>query len=159
MECISLKETHQNLLLNVYKRNMEKELKKAFQKAKFEENSNLASNIWQNIIIRNRRIARLKLWTFSLTGLISLSGIIPAWKALLSDLAQSGFYEYLSLIFSNDGSFFHYSKEIMLSIAESIPTMSIIMSLSLVFVLFLSLKHVTKQIINNNQIFSQASPV
>ena len=128
---------------------MEKELKKAFHKARYEEKSNLNLYIWQNIVIRNKRIARIKLWAFSFVGLASLAGLIPAWKTLSSDLAQSGLYEYFSLMFSNGGSIFSYWKELILSIAESLPTMSIILSLSLVFILFLSIKYATKQIIKS----------
>ncbi len=132
---------------------MEKELIKVFHKAKYEEKSNLAENVWHSLVIRNRRIARLKLWIFSFVGSASLIGLVPAWKALSSDLVQSGFYEYLSLVFSNSGSILFYWKELAFSIAESLPTTSIILSFSLVFILFLSLKYAAKQIIKG-QLFS-----
>ena len=83
---------------------MEKELVKAFEKARYEEKPDLASNIWQNIVMRNKRKARLELWAFSLVGFASLIGLIPALKTLSNSLIQSGFYEYLSLIFSNGSS-------------------------------------------------------
>jgi hypothetical protein len=126
---------------------MEKGLMEAFHKAKYEGKSGLAENIWHGIAARNKHIARIKLWAFSFTGIASLAGLIPAWKILSSDLAQSGLYEYFSLVFSSGGSVFSYWRELSLSIAESLPTMSIILSLSLVFVLFLSLKYASKQII------------
>ena len=126
---------------------MEKELTKAFHKAKYEEKSDLALNIWHNIVIQNKHITRLKLWAFSLVGFASLAGLIPAWKLLSGDLVKSGLYEYFSLIFSNGGSIISYWKELMLSIAESLPIMSIVISLSLIFIFFLSIKFATKQII------------
>jgi hypothetical protein len=128
---------------------MEKELKKAFLKAKYEENSDLADNIWQNITIQDKRMARMKLWAFSLTGLFSFVGLFPAIKSLLSDLSQSGFYEYLSLAFSSSGSIMSYWREFALSLAESLPTMSIILSFSLILIFLFSLKYATKQIIRN----------
>ncbi|MCX6751406.1 MAG: hypothetical protein NT161_01410 [Candidatus Nomurabacteria bacterium] len=131
---------------------MEKELKKAFHRAKYQENPDLAENIWHSITIRDKHISRIKLWVYSLVGFASLMGLIPAWKILSTDLAQSGFYEYFSLAFSNGSSFFSYWKEMTLSIVESLPVMSIILSLSLVFVFFLSLRFATKQITNNNHI-------
>jgi hypothetical protein len=136
---------------------MDKELTKAFHKIKYTESSNLAENIWSGIVVRNRRIARLKLWIFSFMGFTSFIGLIPAWYALSSDLTQSGFYEYFSLIFSSDGSIFTYWKEFALSIAESLPTTSIALSLSLVFVLLISLRYVARQIINNNQFLPQGN--
>jgi hypothetical protein len=141
--------------IKTYNEHMEKELKRAFYKAKYEEND-LAKNVWQKIIIRNKRIARLKLWAFSFVGLASLAGFIPTLKELSSDLAQSGVYEYLSLAFSNSSSILSYWKELAFSIAESLPIVSIILSLSFVFVFFLSLKYVVKQIIKN-QLYSAES--
>ena len=131
---------------------MEQELIKAFKKAKYEEDTILAQNIWHSIVVRNKRNTLLRLWAFSVAGLASFMGLIPAWKALLNDLTQSGFYEYLSLAFSNGSSVSSYWKEFSLSIAEALPTMSILLSLSLIFIFFLSLKYVMKQIINNNPI-------
>ncbi len=126
---------------------MEKELKKAFQNAKYEENQNLALNVWNTISIRNKHIKTIKIWGFSFASLASLVSFIPAWKALTSDLTQSGIYDYFSIIFSNNGSILSYWKELSLSIIESLPTMSIVLSLSLIFVFILSLKYVAKQII------------
>lgn len=131
---------------------MEKKLIKVFQKARYEEKPDLALNVWHSLVIRNKRITRLKLWAFSFVGFTSLVGLIPAWRILSSDLAQSGFYEYLSLIFSSGNSFFSYWKEFLFSVAESLPTMSIILSLSLIFTLFLSLRYIAKQIIIRSQL-------
>ncbi len=133
---------------------MEKELIKVFHKAKYEEGSGLALNIWQKIVMRDRRIARLKLWAFSSIGLVSLIGLIPAGKSLFNDLGQSGLYEYFSLLFSSGNSIFSYWKELALSIAESLPIMSIILSLTLVFILFLSFKYASRQIIKGQLLLS-----
>lgn len=136
---------------------MEKELKKAFNKAKYEEKSDLALAVWDNINIQNKRIMSFKLWAFSSISLASLIGLIPAFKNLSSELTQSGIYDYFSLLFSNNGSISYYSKELAFSIAESLPTMSIVLSLSLVFILFLSLKFTTKQIIKSAYFDSRSS--
>ena len=133
---------------------MKKELRKAFLNTKIEADSSLAQNIWDSIIARNKRVARFKLWAFSSVSLASLIGFIPAWHLLSNDLAQSGIYEYLSLAFSNGSSFFAYWKEFVLSIAESLPTISIALSLSLIFIFFLSLRFPTKQIIRGQLILT-----
>lgn len=126
---------------------MEKQLTEIFKKAKYQEGINLSKNIWQSIAKHNKHIIRLKLWMFSFIGLVSFVGIIPAWNALSLDLTHSGIYEYFSLIFSNNGSLLLYWKEFLYSLAESLPTMSIAISFSLLFIFFLSLKYATKQII------------
>lgn len=133
---------------------MEKELKNLFYKAKYEENSDLAESVWHNIVVREKRITRIKLWGFSLIGATSLIGFIPAWKSLSTDFSQSGLYEYFSLAFSSGSSISLYWKELIFSIAESLPTMSIAFSLSLIFILFLSLKYMSKQIIKGQLLLS-----
>ena len=126
---------------------MEKELKEVFQKAKYEANSELPVNIWHAVIRRDKQITRIRLWVFSLLGVLSLGGMLPVFKIFLNDITQSGFYEYLSLAFSGNSPIFSYPKEFFFSIAESMPTTSIILSLSLIFLLLFSLKYLTREII------------
>ncbi|MFA6524580.1 MAG: hypothetical protein WC264_03425 [Candidatus Paceibacterota bacterium] len=130
---------------------MEKELIKAFNNAKYQLDTNLTENIWHTIIKREKHIKRFKLSIFSIIGISSLAGMIPAFNMLLKDFSQSGFYEYVSLLF-NGNALSTYWKELTLSLAESLPTINIILSLSLVFVFFLSVRFVAKQIINNKYV-------
>ncbi|HAS80532.1 MAG: hypothetical protein UR25_C0001G0138 [Candidatus Nomurabacteria bacterium GW2011_GWE1_32_28] len=125
---------------------MEKELKDVFLKAKYQDQSNLVENIWKNILIRDRRIAFIKFWVFSFLSFSSLIGLIPAWKILSNDLAQSGVYEYFSLMFSNSNYILSYWKELTFSIAEVLPTTSILLLFSLVFVVLLSAKYASRQV-------------
>ena len=128
---------------------MENKLTKIFQKAKYETSETLAENIWLALVVRDRRIARFKLAVFSLVGLSSLAGLIPAFKMLSNDFVQSGFYEYFSLLFSDSRSIISYWKEFTFSLAEALPVVSIIFVLSLIFVFFLSLRYAMKQIGKN----------
>ena len=129
---------------------MEESLKSAFQKAKIEPNTKLKDKIWRNVVLGNKRTAYFKLASFSIVGIASLVGFIPMFKILINDFTQSGFYEYLSHVFSKGGLFSSYSKEFVYSLAESLPTMSIVFSLTLLLIFFLSLYFTIKQIINNN---------
>ena len=131
---------------------MEKYIKKAFANVKIKPDFDLKDKIWNHLLLRNKRIAYFKLISFSSISIASILGFIPMFKILASDFAQSGFYEYLSLTFSNGGLFSKYSQDFIYSLAESLPTMSIIFSLTLIFVFFLSLRYVMKQIINNKYI-------
>lgn len=124
-------------------------LEKVFKKAKYEAAPGLADSVWMVIVAREKRANRLKLWAFAFAGLISLGGLLPAFKILLNNLAQSGFYEYFSLIFTAGRSIFSYWQELAFSLAESLPVMSIVLTLSLAFTFFLSLKYVIKQINGN----------
>ena len=140
---------HQNDLPLRIPSYMQDRLTKVFQKAKYEENFNLGQDIWLTLIKREKRHTQIKLWLFVLAGIASLVGLVPAFKILGSDLTQSGFYEYLSLAFSDSGLILSAWKEFMFSLAESLPILSIVFTLSLVFIFFLSLKYAMKQIFRN----------
>ncbi|MEI8174753.1 MAG: hypothetical protein WCG28_02260 [bacterium] len=129
---------------------MEENIKSVFNQVRYKPNSKLSDKIWDKIIVRNRRIAYFKITSYSIVGVASLLGFIPMFGILANDFTQSGFYEYLSLAFSKGGIFSAYWKEFAFSLAESLPTMSIVYTLTLVLVFFLSLHYVIKQIINNN---------
>ena len=128
---------------------MQEKLTRIFKEAKYEPDAKLASSVWQKIVMKERSKDLVKLWSFSFVGFLSLVGLIPTLEELFNDLAHSGFYEYFSLIFSDGGSLVNYWKELLLSLAESLPVMSIIFTLSLFFICFLSLKYIVKQIGKN----------
>lgn len=126
---------------------MRENLKNLLQKAKYENNSNLAENVWNKLIIRNKKIARIKLTIYTSIELISVTGLIKATQKLLTDLSGSGFYEYLSILFSNGTSIFSYWKELTYSLLESLPASGITMSLGLVFIMIIGFKFIINQII------------
>lgn len=120
---------------------MEQKLTKIFQKTKYTPEEELKEIIWNTIKTHQKRSTKIKLWVFSFAGIVSFTALIPTFKILLNDMTQSGFYEYSSLIFTNDKSILLYWKDLVFSLAESLPTTSIILTLSLTFIFFLSLRH------------------
>ena len=131
---------------------MQDKLTKIFKSAKYETTTDLNEKVWNTIVIRNKRNTRIKFWAFASMEFASIAGLVPVIKMLLTDLSQSGFYEYFSLIFSDSGTIFLYWKELILSLVESLPIMSIIYTLSLLFIVFLSLRYLMKQVGKNNQL-------
>jgi ABC-type phosphate/phosphonate transport system permease subunit len=131
---------------------MRNNLKSALQKAKYEPEAGLAEGVWRGLILKNKRTTKMRLWFFSVLGIASLLGAVPALSLLFSDFSKSGFYEYFSLAFSNGGILASYWKELILSLAQSIPTTSLALSLAFIFVFFLSIRFVLKQIINRDSI-------
>ncbi|HEV7424394.1 MAG TPA: hypothetical protein VGO21_04365 [Candidatus Paceibacterota bacterium] len=125
---------------------MEEKLIKIFNNTKYEPSEDIAQSSWCAVVLADKRTTRFKLWAFSLFGFFSLIGFIPVWKMLSDDLAHSGFFEYLSVAFSG-GSIALYWKELGFSILESLPMTSIIVTLTLIFIFFLSIKYTMKQII------------
>ena len=124
---------------------MNSDLIKVFQKAQYRPERRLSDGILLSIENREKRNSRIKLWVYSSISVLSFVGIFPAIKLLLSDFTRSGFYEYFSLMFS-DSRTLSYWKEIILSITESIPMASLILSLALVFIFILSLRFIARNI-------------
>ena len=114
---------------------MNTKLKETLCRTKIEADTTLPGQIWQKIITRNKKISLLKIWSFSILAFLSLLGMIPAFIKLTEDFSKSGFYEYLSLLFSSNGNLALYWKELSYSLAESLPVVGIIYALLLVFVL------------------------
>ncbi len=81
----------------------------------------------------NRKIKNR--FVFSVTlALASLGGIIESVLHLIQSSNQSGFFQYVSLIFSDSSVFFSYWKEFGLSLVESLPLVSTILLLAVVLV-------------------------
>ncbi|HNW71426.1 MAG TPA: hypothetical protein PKZ36_01030 [Candidatus Paceibacterota bacterium] len=140
---------------------MNKELAKAFKKTCYMANEDLPLVVWKRIIKQKKHALKVKLGIFSFLGTTSLVGFIFMFKTLLSDLSQSGFYQYLSMAFSNKDILVTYWKEFAFSITESLPMASTLYSLTLIFIFFLCLRYAMKQIIKGQltSSFLQARPV
>jgi len=129
---------------------MGENLKKYFINAKYKPQEALAHNVWVKIVTHEKRILHLKIWIFSTAGVLSLAGLVPAVKALATSFSNSGFYEYLSIAFSSNGSISSFWQELSYSIAESLPVINILFTFALIFILFLSMRYVMKQFIKVN---------
>lgn len=133
---------------------MEEKLKKCFYEIKYKPEKDLARNVWVEIVAHEKRILHLKIWIFSTTGVLSLAGLIPAIKALVTSFSTSGFYEYLSVVFSSNSSIASFWQELSYSIAESLPITNILFTFALIFILFLSMRYAVKQFIRVNYNFA-----
>lgn len=125
---------------------MKPSLSEAFRKAKFEANPELEQSIWLKISTLEARSIKIKFWSYTTSLVLSVVGFIPVLGILLRDLKSSGFYNYFSLLFTDTSALSLYWKELSLVIVESLPALSIMMSLALLFVFFLSLKHLSQKI-------------
>lgn len=137
---------------------MEEKLSRCLREAALKMDPSLSLKIWQKLVLRNKKMAEIKLAVFSALGTISAISIIPAFNSLSSRLSQSGIYEYLSIAFSGN-NFSAVWRELFYSIAESLPTLSITLSLSIIFVFFISIKYAMKQIISGQLLNRQIKSV
>lgn len=124
---------------------MDRNLNKIFQKTMYSPKSELSEDIFVAISIKEKRNNYIKLSIYSITGVLSLSGFFVIVKQLFSDFYSSGFYDYLSLVFSNSKALYFW-KEITLSLAESLPVTNLILLLSSIFVFVLSLRYMARNI-------------
>ena len=70
--------------------------------------------------------------------------LFPVVSYTLAGFTNSGFYEYLSLIYSDGLAILPYWKEIGLSLAESLPAFEIALLLSVIYALLESIKLAVK---------------
>ena len=115
---------------------------------RIEPREGLLGFILASIENEKRRLAKIRLLYASATGILSIATLVPMTIYFINQFWQSGFYQYLSLVFSNGGLVATYWKELLLSLAESLPVLSIMAVLILVLVLLTS----SKYIIRNTQI-------
>ena len=86
-----------------------------------------------------KRRARRELMIFGLADIFSFSGLVASCFYLANLLAGSGFYNYLSLLWSDGGAVAPYSSELFLSLVDSLPWLGLTIFLAVVLVLILSL--------------------
>ena len=124
---------------------MDSDLKQAFQKASYEPEIRLSSDIWHNIKARENRIYKIKTWGHSSLGVLSFIFLIPSIKNLITQFGSQGFYEYISLLISDFGTIVTYWREFALSLVNSLPLASIALSFLLLFILFNSIRKIVGQ--------------
>jgi hypothetical protein len=102
----------------------------------------LENRIINSIKAEEKRAKRFKAWIF---GSISLASFVLSLRAivyLVESMKETGFGQYLSLLFSENGAALVYWKEITLSLAESLPVVGLVAFLTTVGLLIWSMAKV-----------------
>jgi hypothetical protein len=127
---------------------VEENLQKIFKKASFRPESRLSGDIWSLIESKNTQIIKWKTFGYLSLVILSLSGSVLSIKSLIEELSNLGFYDYLSLAFSDSGVIATYWKEYTLSLVDSLPVASLIITFFLIFILFISIQRISYQFKN-----------
>jgi hypothetical protein len=127
---------------------VEQNLQKLFKQSSYHPESRLSGDVWHVIESKNTHINKWKTFGYISLIILSLSGSIFSIKSLIEQFAKLGFFDYLSLAFSDSGVIATYWKEYVLTLANSLPVMSLILSFFLLFVLFISIQRMSFQIKN-----------
>ncbi len=109
-----------------------------------EPTPELYRSILTNIETARIRSARQRLVFFAGVALVSVAGLVSASQYVLQEFYRSGFYDYVSLIFSDSSSLVNSWKEFGLVLAESLPALALATALTMLFVLLGSLRSTVK---------------
>ena len=127
---------------------VEQNLQKLFKNATYAPESRLSGDILSIIEHKSAQITKWKTFGYLGMSILSLSGSIFSIKILVGQFIKSGFYSYLSLAFSDSGVIATYWKEYTLSLVDSLPVVSLVLSFFLLFILFISIRRFSYQFKN-----------
>jgi len=92
----------------------------------------LGPKIINYINSEEKRLAAFRARVFRSTSVASFGFFLWATVYLVNSVQQTGFWQYFSLIFSENGTVLAYWRELSLSIIESLPILSLIIFLAAV---------------------------
>ncbi len=130
---------------------MNEEFKKVLNKVDIGEVSvphRLAESIILKIDAKAKQNAKLKTFGLGTVSALSVTASIPIISQIITSFTQSGFYNYLSIIFSDSDVAIVYWKEILISLAESLPVIGIL-GLLIVLAIFTWSALMTASIVRN----------
>ena len=127
---------------------MEQNLQKIFKNAKYQPEGRLSGDIWNMVEYKINQKTKLKKFGYLSLSILSLSGSVFSIKGLIEEATRLGFFNYLSLAFSDSGVIATYWKEYTLSLADSLPLASLVLSFSLLFIMFFSVRKASYQFKN-----------
>jgi hypothetical protein len=104
----------------------------------------LYAAIMTRIDIAKRRSAQMRSGVCAAIALLSAAALVPVVEYTLNQLYTSGFYDYLSLMLSDNGSVVTYWREFGLSLLESLPSIALLLLLPIMVALIWSLVRLVK---------------
>jgi hypothetical protein len=126
--------------------NTQHHIQKVFTNAKHHPELKLTDNIWQVIVAREEHKVRLRMWKYILTGFVSLTLLVPTAITFGRQLSESGFFEYVSLGFSDSVSIAFNWKEFALTLADALPATSLFLALTLAVIFLICLRRAARYI-------------
>ena len=131
---------------------MDRNWKKIFKNLEFlEPPEGFSERVFNLILKQSRRASEIRFRVYTAIAAVSLISFIFAIKYILQEFSRTGFYEYLSLAFSDGGTVLIYWKEFTLTLAESLPAVEITLVLT---ILLAFLGSVSLAIKNNRTIMA-----
>ncbi len=91
----------------------------------------LVRAICARIALARQQNARRKTLLLGIASIVFGISLVPAFQYAAGELYASGFYEYMSLIFSDSGLVLSVWRQFAFSLIESIPSLAILVLLAL----------------------------
>jgi len=82
------------------------------------------------INIEEKCLVKIRTWIFGSSTAVSFGLSLWAVVYFIKSVNETGFWQYFSLIFSENGAMLAYWRELTLSLAESLPIVSLIIFLT-----------------------------
>lgn len=119
---------------------MQDKLQKILSESKFfPSNKDLEVFLLVRLQKRIRLINQIKFISYLTVSVVSVSVLFVVVKSLYNDLNNSGVYNYFHLIVSEDlSTLASFSKELIYTLVESLPVMSMTLSFGILFVFMFS---------------------
>lgn len=126
---------------------MRKDFEKLFTHfVSLEPPENLLPQIMKRIHHEQQTVFKWRLAFFAVMLIGSAAAAVPAFQMAKSALAESGFTQFLSLLFFDVGSVMVYWDSFAVALLESFPIISITIFLAVIFAFLESIKFVTRDI-------------
>lgn len=90
--------------------------------------------------------AKCRMAAFLLLFAGSAAAFLPVWRMAAAEAAESGFFEFISLAFSDSGAVLALWQNFLLAFAESLPAMSLAALLIVALTLFQSFKIISRDL-------------
>ena len=106
----------------------------------------LAEKILGKIKQAQKRKAKIRLAVFAVVSVLSVVALVPAGYWLWQDVSQSGFFQFVSLLFSDFGMVLAYWHNFVLAVLESLPVLSLIVFSGVAVLLLESIRSLSRNI-------------
>ncbi|MFA6392923.1 MAG: hypothetical protein WCW54_02475 [Candidatus Paceibacterota bacterium] len=124
---------------------MDENLSKLLKQAKNYPKTGLPDDVWRAIQIKQTKSLKRESFIYSIVGILSLGGFVFVSLSLKKQFSTSGFFQYVSLIFSDGNLLATYWKEYLLTLTDSLPVASLGAFTFLLVSMLISLKKVIHQ--------------
>ena len=90
--------------------------------------------------------AKCRMAAFFLLFAVSAAAFLPVWRMAAAEAAESGFFEFISLMFSDSGVILVSWQNFLLALAETLPAASLALLLAVAVIFLQSLKIISRDL-------------